>query len=885
MKLKHLLMKTLFVAVGLCVGQSVWAQISYPYNVGSSTDDTWFSHVSPVYSLSTNGIIDITFTNHRLETGDNWNNWLLVCGKSSDTQVLGADDDNRYFIMRSDRWDDLHGTVDYRDANIFVSDDYFTDFATFQNGATVNLRISRVGTLVTVYTTVTKGSASKYMSYAFTGVGADEELKFYLTQNTSWLTIDAEPIITETIISQDYQNGVADWTSGNTGRYTVDMTTDGANKYLAVNSVGNGNSGALITGTTVKDKITSGANFETSSNFTMFFDMKLTGGNNQPSWIVVNDASDPSVNVNADPDVTNRMLILIQESANSTTWGINGSSSQKITLDKNVWYRFQLSKSDALLYLTVINASTGDEVFPQQSITIQSSLGGLGSFMFATKRYYSGLAIDNIVLRNHLSGDTPAGTATSYTIKYRNESAVEIASDVVVNALVGDEVTASAAQMAPITFNTQKYIYKEGNDNITLVADETSNVITLVYREAETYTYKVTSSIGTVLVNSSDFEGETVTVPYPKYELDGTDLKEAAQSGGTAWYAKSYSLTANLDETITYSNAATPIENVVFYIEGENITGATVSTSNNANIRNSNAAVGYAAGTAGEDDLTITTLAPGKYKIVANVHTSSSGAGTSTFILGANNFAAVGNASSHNTEKISDEFTINVNTDLVLQAGGGAQNAVDYVYVIKTGSATVSATLNSAGLASFSSAYPLDLSGISGATAYYAKSDGLSAGKVTLTEATGSVAAGEGLILKGENGAAVTIPVAATGTAISGNLMVGCPTAQNITASTEDYANIYVLGASDAQLHNVKDYVDTNTTLSIPAGKAYLKASIPSGARSLTISFDDDDVTGVNEVRSQKEDVRSEWFDLQGRKVAQPAKGLYIVNGKKVVIK
>jgi hypothetical protein len=27
------------------------------------------------------------------------------------------------------------------------------------------------------------------------------------------------------------------------------------------------------------------------------------------------------------------------------------------------------------------------------------------------------------------------------------------------------------------------------------------------------------------------------------------------------------------------------------------------------------------------------------------------------------------------------------------------------------------------------------------------------------------------------------------------------------------------------------------------------------------------------------------WYDMQGRKVAQPAKGLYIVNGKKVVIK
>ena len=33
------------------------------------------------------------------------------------------------------------------------------------------------------------------------------------------------------------------------------------------------------------------------------------------------------------------------------------------------------------------------------------------------------------------------------------------------------------------------------------------------------------------------------------------------------------------------------------------------------------------------------------------------------------------------------------------------------------------------------------------------------------------------------------------------------------------------------------------------------------------------------------EEVRGDFFDLQGRKVANPTKGLYIVNGKKVVIK
>ena len=43
--------------------------------------------------------------------------------------------------------------------------------------------------------------------------------------------------------------------------------------------------------------------------------------------------------------------------------------------------------------------------------------------------------------------------------------------------------------------------------------------------------------------------------------------------------------------------------------------------------------------------------------------------------------------------------------------------------------------------------------------------------------------------------------------------------------------------------------------------------------------------TGIDDVRSQMEEGRSVVYDLQGRQVMNPTKGLYIINGKKVVIK
>ena len=68
--------------------------------------------------------------------------------------------------------------------------------------------------------------------------------------------------------------------------------------------------------------------------------------------------------------------------------------------------------------------------------------------------------------------------------------------------------------------------------------------------------------------------------------------------------------------------------------------------------------------------------------------------------------------------------------------------------------------------------------------------------------------------------------------------------------------------------------------------KAYLTATnVPAGAR-LSIVFDNEETTAIKGVaNSQKPKANGQYYDLQGRRVAQPTKGLYIVNGKKVVIK
>ena len=58
-----------------------------------------------------------------------------------------------------------------------------------------------------------------------------------------------------------------------------------------------------------------------------------------------------------------------------------------------------------------------------------------------------------------------------------------------------------------------------------------------------------------------------------------------------------------------------------------------------------------------------------------------------------------------------------------------------------------------------------------------------------------------------------------------------------------------------------------------------------TGAR-LSIAFDDE-TTGVQELKNSKIDglQTGVCYNLKGQRVSQPTKGLYIVNGKKVIMK
>ena len=130
--------------------------------------------------------------------------------------------------------------------------------------------------------------------------------------------------------------------------------------------------------------------------------------------------------------------------------------------------------------------------------------------------------------------------------------------------------------------------------------------------------------------------------------------------------------------------------------------------------------------------------------------------------------------------------------------------------------------------------------------------------------------ASDGFIAAAYNGAHSELP---------NNYLEGITTATSVKTLAAEGKSIYVL-------YN-DEFVKTNSG-TIPANRSYLPVGMDVNANArLSISFaDDDEITAIERIaNSQQLKANGQYYDLQGRKVAQPAKGLYIVNGRKVVVK
>ena len=188
----------------------------------------------------------------------------------------------------------------------------------------------------------------------------------------------------------------------------------------------------------------------------------------------------------------------------------------------------------------------------------------------------------------------------------------------------------------------------------------------------------------------------------------------------------------------------------------------------------------------------------------------------------------------------------------------------------------IKATVTSAGYATFSSTQNVNFNGVEGLTAKKGKVN--TDGSITWKTAT-TLAAGEGVLLQGVAGDYV-IPVVNNADAdTENNDFVAIPTKQIITQDMNS-KKAYILANVSGTLGFYKPHANGSWC---GAGTAYLNTTYnPAGARDFFAL--DDETTGIDTAK-QEVKMDGEVFNLAGQRVAQSTKGLYIVNGKKVIIK
>ena len=278
--------------------------------------------------------------------------------------------------------------------------------------------------------------------------------------------------------------------------------------------------------------------------------------------------------------------------------------------------------------------------------------------------------------------------------------------------------------------------------------------------------------------------------------------------------------------------------------------------------------------------------------VFTTTNPTSQGSGSTNFNGdGDSNIYITGSNDANLVRFVTDKKWINVqngaNGTPTYNTGTGGWT-IHYVYEV-TEVASFKANISSAGYATFYT--PAKVAIPENVKAYYITAEGFNGEKVTLTQIEGIIPANTAVILEGEEGE-YTFNISETGAAaVNGNLLKGSITNTNIIGDA------YVLGVVDNETGLYKAKMST-IALSQASGsvkvflnnanKAYLPASAVPAAAQGTASFSfrfGDGTTGIDEVKTENGEVKA-IYDLTGRRIeAITAPGIYIVGGKKVMVK
>ena len=282
-------------------------------------------------------------------------------------------------------------------------------------------------------------------------------------------------------------------------------------------------------------------------------------------------------------------------------------------------------------------------------------------------------------------------TQTSYTVKFVDEEGIELKASSTRSGTIGDPKEPTNEDLAAIWSNGVKYIWQSDNSPITLVADPTANVINIVFAPAPLYHYELQSTLG-ALASGEAYADETVYVGYPRYYWNKrgamSNLYEAKRNQSKAgYYLYGLEMTEDYVTGNVEYNIETPaVTHVAYYAELENVEGMTGTGDNAHNARCSNGLGGY---NGSGEDIVLTTLEPGYYKMKLAIRGSNKGV-TLPLLVGDTRYEYVTDG---NLQEFDEVLKLTSSAAVVIPAGSGnGVNVYDFIYIAEAVDFTVKST-------------------------------------------------------------------------------------------------------------------------------------------------------------------------------------------------
>lgn len=477
-------------------------------------------------------------------------------------------------------------------------------------------------------------------------------------------------------------------------------------------------------------------------------------------------------------------------------------------------------------------------------------------------------AIDNFSITSEIKAVQPA----NYTIKYVDESSKELKTSVTRSSTVGSNVTATAADMKTFYSSdaSEKYVYKSGNKEIKLAEDEASNVITLTFSKYTKFGYTINAK-----ENGTDLgevaKGET-------YSDDADIAISKFYKINNEWYETT---TSPYYINIKPENNSATIEvkksDITYFAETENL-GNNIGASYNKNMSN-----GAYSAIKGGKTAELCELPMGEYRVTVYLYERGD---RGAYIRDLNNtdnntntlcYADI-NKNSSNLKEYSVTLKLYKTTKIGLSgwtnSGGINQSAgLDYIYIQRTGDATETVSVSEAGFATYATTnnvvVPEDENVKVMTVKVNAEGTAIELNKV---EAGTVIPAKTGILVKAAAGKHDFVVTSEAGKDLTNN---------DLKAATIDEPSDGTTYFALTKIGEKVGFALVENGVVIPAGKAYL--SIPRAASGAKFFGLDGEATGINSVKTAKAD--GAYYTLEGVKTTKPVKGLYIHNGKKIIVK